>query len=720
MLIVFNVVCAFAQNLDKINALRDELTKATTDSRKYNAYNNLAWEFRSAFPDSAIHYSKLAYDLGLKLKRRDLAKSLNFIGVSYYHKGDNLVAYDFYKEAVKWAEANDDSLQLGHAFNNLGRLFQEQGMMQQSLVNLLNARNIFTAIPDSSGMAYASQSLGGYYKLNKQYKESEGQYIRALSIRLAIKNPREIISAYLLLGKLYLEEQQVDKALKQFKQADSLAVSIHDDLALAETKMQVAECLMVKGSLQDAERIGLEGLTRIRQAGNNRLLPEANLIMGQIYQNKGDATQARKYFDNTVNVATTRNDLNTRMEAYFYLWQASRAKNSSSVEFEYYSKYVTLKDSVQNMEARQREAQLNFQFEIQKRDVENRVLRAKTQRKTAVIAGLAVLIVSVLIILYLVVRNRRRILRINKLLEDRNNQIKRMNGLLRHKNIALEGHMNTLSAFSKNKSITIGNLAMAAKDIVSITSKKLKISQVSIWIYNNEEKRIETLACYRLDGDLYRETQTILYADAPAYFEAIKAERIIVAHEARTHAATHEFTEQYFIPNNIYSLLDVSFFLDGQLKGVLCCEHMGKVRQWTAEDKLFVSSVADIITLSFRAAQRLEYEHQIKEQNRKIGQMNEVLEQKVQLRTEELEKQNHALREYAFINSHMLRGPLSRVLGLINLLAMNKSHDDANVLKLLRKSSDELDQIVRKITMAIDSGMPLRADELRDEGSQQS
>jgi hypothetical protein len=712
MLILFNGICAFAQNLDKINALREELAKANTDSKKYAAYNNLAWEFRSGFPDSAIRYSKMAYDLGLKLKRRDLAKALNFIGVSYYHKGDNLVAYDFYKEAVKWAEANDDSLQLGHAYNNLGRLFQEQGMMQKSLNHLQIARAIFSAIPDSV------QSLGGYYKLNKLYKDSETQYKHALSIRLTIKSDREIISAYLLLGKLYLETKQVDLALKQFNQADSLADGIHDDIAQAETKMQIAECLMTKGSLQEAERMGLEGLNRIMKAGNNRLLPEANLIMGQIYQNKGDEAKARKYFANTVNAATTRNDLNTRMEAYFFLWQANRAKSSPSLEFEYYSKYVTLKDSVQSMEARQREAQLNFQFEIQKRDAENRVLRAKTQRKTAVIAGLAVLIISVLIILYLVVRNRRRILRINKLLEDRNNQIKRMNGLLRHKNIALEGHMNTLSAFSKNKSVTIGNLAMAAKDIVSITAKKLKISQVSIWIYNNDEKRIETLACYRLDGDSYRETQTILYADAPAYFEAIKAERIIVAHEARTHAATREFTERYFIPNNIYSLLDVSFFLDNQLKGVLCCEHMDKVRQWTAEDKLFVSSVADIITLSFRAAQRLEYEHQIKDQSRKIGQMNEALELKVKQRTEELEKQNHALREYAFINSHMLRGPLSRVLGLINILAMNKSHDDANVLELLRKSSDELDQIVRKITMAIDSGMPLRADELRNEEGQ--
>ena len=705
-----------AQDLAKISLLREELSKANSDSRKFTAYNHLAWEFRSAFPDSAIHYSKLAYALGLKLKRIDLAKSLNFIGVSYYHKGDNLVAYDFYKEAVQWATTHQDSLQLGHAYNNLGRLFLEQGMMENSLNHLLKAKKIFSAIPDSTGMAYAFQSLGGYYKTNKLYQESETQYINALKIRLATRMAREVISARLLLGKLYLDEQLLDDAMNQFQKADSMAASIHDDLALAEAKIQVAECLLLKGELVAAEKIGLEGLNGIRQTNNYRLLPEASLIMGQIFHKKGDGERAKKYFDNTVSAATTRNDLNTRMEAYFYLWQANRNKATSSQEFEYYSKYVALKDSVQRMEARQRESQLKFQFEIAKRDSENEILRVKEERKTAIIVGLSVVAGSALVILFQLIRNRRRILRINRLLGDRNTQIKKMNGLFRHRSIVLESHMKTLFEFSKNKNINLGSLGTAAKDIVAITAKKLKISQVSIWIYKEGEQRIETIACYQLENNTFRDTMSISYQDAPKYFETIKSERIIVAHEARNHDATREFTQRYFIPNDIYSLLDVSFFLDGHLKGVLCCEHMGKVRQWTAEDKLFASSVADIITLSFRTAQRLEYEHYIKEQNRKIGNMNEALEEKVRLRTKELEEQNIVLREYAFINSHMLRGPLSRVLGLINLLNMDKARTDENLLELLRKSSAELDQIVSKITKTLENGAPLRVQELKSDG----
>lgn len=704
-----------AQNLDKINALRSELAKANSETKQYTLYNNLAWEFRSAFPDSAILYSKLAYEIGLKLKRPDLAKALNFIGVSYYHKGDNLVAYDFYKEALQWAKANNDSAQLGHAYNNLGRLFLEQGMMPKSIEHLQQAKNIFTAIIDSSGTAYVLQSLGGYYKSNKLYNEAERNYKEALSIRLKMNNPREVVSAYLMLGKLYLENRQVNKALQQFQEADERATRTRDDLALAEVKLQMAECFMLNGELSKAEQMGSEGLNRIKQAGNNRLLPEACLIMGQIYQNKGDNVQAKKFFDNTVNVSTTRNDLNTRMEAYFYLWQSNHNKTSISQEFEYYSKYVSLKDSIQRMEAQQHEDQIKFQYEIHKRDTENEILKVKEQRKTAIIAGLAVLAVSALVILFQLIRTRRRILRVNKLLEERNGQVKRMNGMLRHKNIALESHMKTLFEFSKNKSIAIGNLTTAAKDIVSITAKKLKASQVSMWIYNDAENCIETLACYQLDNNHFKETQKLRYVDAPRYFEAIKTERIIVAHEARKHDATREFNQNYFIPNDIHSLLDVSFFLDGHLKGVLCCEHMGKVRQWTAEDKLFASSVADIITLSFRTAQRLEYEHHIKEQNRKIGHMNEVLEEKVKLRTQELEEQNKVLREYAFINSHVLRAPLSRVLGLINLLHLD-NHTDTNILSMLRKSSDELDQIVRKITLTLDTGAPLRAEQLRDDG----
>jgi len=690
--LLFFSLCSAAQDIDLIHALERDVERAKNDNQRYDALNKLSWEFRTAFPDSGIYYAQKALEIGRKLGRKDIAKPLNFIGVSNTHKGDNLAAYDFFRQALSVGGENNDLLQTGHAHNNIGRLFMEQGLLDKAYKHLVLGKNVFSELNDLTGLAYSFQGLGGYYRINHQWKQAEENYIAALNIRIRLGDKKDIISALLQLGKVYMSNRKIDLALEYFLKADSIEKPLHDLIAASEIKVNIGECLFIKGDLESAEKIVDEGLSNILRSKNIRLLPEAYLTMGQILNRKGDIRKAKEYFTKTLEVSTSRQDLNTRLEAYFSLWQTDKMEMARQPDLRNYENYVALKDSIRRLEARQRESQFQFQLVIERKESENLVLKIRGERKTAVILVLIVFVLSAIVILYQLIRNKRRILK---------------------KNRTLENHMTTLVEFSKNRSISVGNLAHSAKDIVSITAKKLQVSQVSIWIYHEEDGCIKTLACYNLEQNQYLDSVSLAFRDAPHYFDVIKKERIIIAEDARSSTATCEFTESYFIPNNIFSLLDVTFFLDGHLKGLLCCEHQHKIRHWSAEDKLFASSVADIITLAFRTSQRLEYEKHIKEQNRKIANMNEVLEDRVKQRTEELEDQNKRLSEYAFINSHLLRAPLSRILGLINLIDHDKVLKDSELIELLRKSGGELDQIIKKITDALNDGNPLTIDQLR-------
>jgi light-regulated signal transduction histidine kinase (bacteriophytochrome) len=56
----------------------------------------------------------------------------------------------------------------------------------------------------------------------------------------------------------------------------------------------------------------------------------------------------------------------------------------------------------------------------------------------------------------------------------------------------------------------------------------------------------------------------------------------------------------------------------------------------------------------------------------------------VRERTHELEVQNEKLTEYDFINSHLLRAPLARILGLADLLCLeNTSVSDRELIESL-------------------------------------
>lgn len=96
---------------------------------------------------------------------------------------------------------------------------------------------------------------------------------------------------------------------------------------------------------------------------------------------------------------------------------------------------------------------------------------------------------------------------------------------------------------------------------------------------------------------------------------------------------------------------------------------------------------------------------EIQSQAEEIKGINDNLELLVKERTDELEKKNIALEEYAFINAHKLRSPVASILGLIHLMNKIDMNDDARkVLAHLQDSTEKLDSIVNSITRAIEKG----------------
>jgi PAS domain S-box-containing protein len=66
--------------------------------------------------------------------------------------------------------------------------------------------------------------------------------------------------------------------------------------------------------------------------------------------------------------------------------------------------------------------------------------------------------------------------------------------------------------------------------------------------------------------------------------------------------------------------------------------------------------------------------------------------------TQAIEKQNAQLREIAYLQSHIVRAPLCRILGLINMIHMDKEHNmNQELLGFLETSAKELDEVIKAI-----------------------
>jgi len=90
--------------------------------------------------------------------------------------------------------------------------------------------------------------------------------------------------------------------------------------------------------------------------------------------------------------------------------------------------------------------------------------------------------------------------------------------------------------------------------------------------------------------------------------------------------------------------------------------------------------------------------------NVEINKLNESLEEKVQERTEEIRMQNQKLVEYAFFTAHEVRGPLARILGLVELVKVKQlKHEREEIISRLQVSANELDEILRQVNRKLES-----------------
>ena len=103
---------------------------------------------------------------------------------------------------------------------------------------------------------------------------------------------------------------------------------------------------------------------------------------------------------------------------------------------------------------------------------------------------------------------------------------------------------------------------------------------------------------------------------------------------------------------------------------------------------------------------------QIEKINAEIQSVNDNLEHLVQQRSEQIRLQNQQLKEYAFFNAHRVRGPLARILGIIQLIKIEPTlMQSENLLGKLEDASNELDQTIGEINSILEGTTPNIPDE---------
>ncbi|HVH40752.1 MAG TPA: ATP-binding protein [Labilithrix sp.] len=149
--------------------------------------------------------------------------------------------------------------------------------------------------------------------------------------------------------------------------------------------------------------------------------------------------------------------------------------------------------------------------------------------------------------------------------------------------------------------------------ITEAASAVLDVARVSIWeLQGDESPQGSELDAKLICKDLYLSNERkhvtfmpIYGRDFPAYLRAIRERRTITADDAQRDPRTSDFSEFYLKPLGITSMMDVPIWRGGHVYGVLCFEHVGKIRKWRPDEEDFAINMTDIASSCLEASERV-------------------------------------------------------------------------------------------------------------------
>jgi PAS domain S-box-containing protein len=183
-------------------------------------------------------------------------------------------------------------------------------------------------------------------------------------------------------------------------------------------------------------------------------------------------------------------------------------------------------------------------------------------------------------------------------------QRKRSDQMERHRDVLLELAQSRKADFEQ-----------ALATICSRAAATLEVARVSYWSFvDNNSAIVCDLFHHRNGGDASEKLKgaRLAVSDCPAYFAGLAAKRPIAADNVYTHPATSGL-ENYLKPRGISSMLDAPVWMRGEMVGVLCHEHIGPVREWSAEEIDFVSALAAMVSLALEESYRADSDSRLRE-----------------------------------------------------------------------------------------------------------
>jgi GAF domain-containing protein len=144
----------------------------------------------------------------------------------------------------------------------------------------------------------------------------------------------------------------------------------------------------------------------------------------------------------------------------------------------------------------------------------------------------------------------------------------------------------------------------ARSAVIDVIFDRLGCSRVSLWRFDGAADGLSLLcfASKTAGGELDTREQHLTAAEYRDYFNALVNLGVYVSNDAQADPHLQPMRQHYLLRNNVLSMMDAAFMVNGRAYGMVCCEQTDALRTWRATDLAALRAIVSKLAMLMAGA----------------------------------------------------------------------------------------------------------------------
>lgn len=400
-----------------------------------------------------------------------LAQIWSRYGFVNYWTGRYPAAIDYYNKAKRYYSSINDTASAAWKGYMIAMTFKYWGKYHEAQAEIQDNIRLFEKLKDDDGTLNC-YIVAGY--INQAWGNND-EAARICQKTLLMAKEQNDVSAQgyslLAIGNTFLSKNNLDSAYAYISQAQAKFKECEDRYGIALSNRDFGTYYLLKGNTQKSLYHLYIGLDILKSGSNNRGYSEVLAIIGKVYLKSQDYENAVKNLEESQQLALQMELYEDIIKNYLTLAVAYKSWGKYDVALEKMEKYSSLKDSIFNAEKHFQIAELQTQYETEKKEqqIAMQGIRIEKNKSIQRLLILAFILASTLAFFsfrwYRIKKRDNQLLAEQKrVIEIKNHQItdsinyaKRIQGVLLGKSAHMPNPVKDLFIFYQPKDIVSGD-----------------------------------------------------------------------------------------------------------------------------------------------------------------------------------------------------------------------------------------------------------------------